>query len=65
MKMENPIKAFKPLDLSPVTITPTKQKKIIRNPSSFNIFFDFKKFNTNPTTIKEKPHKNAQGLVLF
>ena len=42
------MRAFKPFDLSPVIITPTKQNKISINPIDFNIFEDFKNSKCNP-----------------
>ena len=61
-KIEKTIKALNPFDLSPVNIIPTKQNKIIINPSDFNLFFDFKKFRIWPTIINVKPQIKAPAI---
>ena len=35
------MRTFKPFDLSPVIITPTKQSSISKNPINFDIFVRF------------------------
>ena len=60
IKIINPIKAFKPFDLSPVSITPSKHNTRIRKPNIFKFFWDFKKLKMYPIVMKQKPHKNKR-----